>query len=127
MIRHVAQRPSRPVLIYDGECGFCRRWIQRWRRATGAGVDYLPSQGREVAERFPEIPAAQFDEAVHLVSIDGSVSRGAEAVLRSLGSSNSGSAARWLRWYQRFPWFAAVVDWGYRFVARNRSWLSKLF
>jgi lipase maturation factor 1 len=49
----VAAPPDKPLLLYDGECGFCKLWIARWKTATGGLVDYAPSQ--EAAERFPEI------------------------------------------------------------------------
>ena len=51
----VAHPPDRPLGIFDGDCGFCRAWIARWRAETGDRVDYAPSQ--EVAARFPEVPA----------------------------------------------------------------------
>ena len=39
-------------MIYDGECGFCKMWIERWRRLTEGGLAFAPSQ--EVADRFPK-------------------------------------------------------------------------
>jgi len=46
---------KRPVMIYDGDCHFCTRWIARWRAITGDRVVYRASQ--EAAKDFPEIPA----------------------------------------------------------------------
>ncbi|PYK29997.1 MAG: hypothetical protein DME57_08395, partial [Verrucomicrobia bacterium] len=54
----VANPPPKPLLIWDGECHFCRRWIERWREITGDQVDYETSQ--QVGDRFPEISRAQF-------------------------------------------------------------------
>ncbi|HZE19363.1 MAG TPA: DCC1-like thiol-disulfide oxidoreductase family protein, partial [Candidatus Angelobacter sp.] len=68
--------------MYDGTCGFCKRWIERWKRAVLDGADFAPSQ--EVAARFPSIPPSAFAEAVHLIEPDGTVTRGAEAVFRLL-------------------------------------------
>src|SRR5438045_4030351 len=25
--------PDKPTLLWDGECGFCARWIRRWQKA----------------------------------------------------------------------------------------------
>ena len=36
---------ARPLLLYDGDCGFCRLWVSRWRGITGEHVDYEPFQG----------------------------------------------------------------------------------
>jgi len=42
---HLGNPPAdRPVLVFDGDCGFCRFWIERWRGATGGKVDYEPYQ-----------------------------------------------------------------------------------
>ncbi len=41
---------SKPIMVYDGDCTFCRRWIARWKKLTGSAVQYAPSQ--EVGERF---------------------------------------------------------------------------
>src|SRR5437773_2587310 len=38
----VANPPAKPLLIFDGECGFCRRWIERWQAKTGDRIDYRP-------------------------------------------------------------------------------------
>jgi hypothetical protein len=31
--------PERPLLVWDGDCDFCRRWIERWRRIAGDRVE----------------------------------------------------------------------------------------
>jgi lipase maturation factor 1 len=71
-------------MVFDGSCGFCRRWITRWQRLTGSVIDYCPFQEERIAVQFPEIDQQQFAAAVHLVESDGRVSFGAEAVFRSL-------------------------------------------
>ena len=119
----VARPPVRPLLVYDGACGFCLRWVTRWRRITGERLDYLPFQDASVTARFPEIPLAQFENAVHLIESDGSVYRGAAAALRARGLNPH---HRWLLWlYERVPGFAPMAEWGYRFVAGNRLRISR--
>ena len=89
----VARPPERPLAIFDGDCGFCRLWIARWKLRTGPKVDYAPSQ--EVAPRFPEISAERFARAFQLVLPDGRVLEGAEAVLALAGRvPGAGTAAR---------------------------------
>src|ERR1700678_3035384 len=92
MVR-VKSPPPMPLLIFDGECGFCRRWVGRWKNATGEAVTYLPLQDPAVATQFPEIPREDMEESIHLVLPDGSVYYGAEAVFRSLAA---GGRERWL-------------------------------
>jgi predicted DCC family thiol-disulfide oxidoreductase YuxK len=111
-------------LVFDGDCQFCRRWIARWKNATGDAVDYLPFQDRAMAGRFPEIPREHFAEAVHLILSDGSVCSGAEAVFRSLAE---GGRQRWLLWlYRKVPGFADLSELLYEEVALHRTALSKL-
>src|SRR5215472_8409109 len=81
--RRVAHPPPKPLLIYDGDCDFCKLWIARWEEETRDLVEYQPLQ--EAADRFAEIPREEFERAVKLVEPDGSVYTGAEAVFRSLG------------------------------------------
>ena len=73
---------EKPLMVFDGECHFCRRWITRWEQETGEAVDYAPSQ--EVGATFPEIPQAEFDREVKLIEPNGRVYGGAEAVFRVL-------------------------------------------
>jgi len=124
----VVSPPSKPLLIYDGDCGFCRNWINRWKQMTGEKVDYLPWQDVRMPAEVPEIPPEQFELSVQLADTDGRVYSGAEAVLRSLAS---GAGRRWpLRAYQSVPGFAKCVERSYRLVADHRVlfWrLTRLF
>jgi predicted DCC family thiol-disulfide oxidoreductase YuxK len=116
--------PSKPLLVFDGDCQFCRRWIARWKNATGEAVDYVSFQELTAAGRFPEIPVENFAEAVHLILPDGSVSRGAEAVFRSLAE---GGHYRWLLGlYRKVPPFTDLSELLYEEVALHRTALSQL-
>ena len=35
---------AKPTLLYDGECGFCSMWIERWRAIRGDRVEYVTWQ-----------------------------------------------------------------------------------
>ena len=119
--RRVADPPEKPLLIFDGDCHFCRRWIERWRERTGDAVEYASSQ--EVGDRFPEIAAEEFAGAVQLVEPDGRLVSGAHAVFRSLSHGRGwGFLAAC---YERVPPFAALTEGAYGFVARNRMLASR--
>jgi predicted DCC family thiol-disulfide oxidoreductase YuxK len=112
----------KPLVIWDGKCHFCRRWIERWREITRDEVDYATSQ--ESAGRFPEIPRKEFERSVILVEGDGSVLAGAEAVFRSLRSRSS---KRWLAWsYEYVPGFAPISESLYKIIASNRRFASAI-
>ncbi len=114
--------PSKPILIYDGDCGFCRRWIERWRNITGDRVEYASYQ--EVAQNFPMITEEEFKSAVQLVEPVGKIYRAAEAVFRSLATAPSYG---WLLWiYSHFPGARTVAECFYDLVAKNRTLFSKI-
>jgi predicted DCC family thiol-disulfide oxidoreductase YuxK len=118
----VTRPPARPLMIWDGECHFCRRWIERWREITAGQIDYATYQG--AAGRFPEIPLEQFKRAIAFVEPDGKTFFAAEAVYRSLACRSS---RKWLAWsYDHVPGFAAISEIGYGFIARHRKVGSKI-
>ncbi len=81
-------------------------------------MDYAPSQ--EVAERYPQIPAAAFSQSVQLVRTDGSVASGARAVFETLGRTPL---------YESSRLFASISEFSYAFIARHRDlfyWLTRL-
>jgi len=120
----LANPPARPLLLYDGDCNFCVRWIRRWRGIAGERVDYLPFQEPSVPRRFPELHRQQLETAVHFLQPDGSVFTGAEAALRSLGEN---PRQRWLLdWYVQSSVFARTSERLYRFVAEHRGFFSLL-
>jgi predicted DCC family thiol-disulfide oxidoreductase YuxK len=113
----VSNPPPKPLMIWDGECHFCKRWIERWRDITAGKVNYVTYQ--QAAQQFPEIPIERFERAVALIEPNGEVLFAAEAVYRSLAHRNS---RKWLAWnYDHIPGFAAISEAAYKFIARNRS------
>jgi len=54
--------PPRPLVIWDGDCQFCRRWIERRHAVTQGKVDYATSQ--EIGDQFPEIPRDEFQRSI---------------------------------------------------------------
>jgi predicted DCC family thiol-disulfide oxidoreductase YuxK len=111
------ERDDRPLLIFDGECGFCRVWVEHWKRLTGERVRYAPFQ--EVGERFPQVSRDEFASAVKLILPDGEVRSGAHAVFTVLASFPD---KRWLLWvYEHLPGADTLCEAAYRLIARHRS------
>lgn len=113
--------PDKPLLIFDGDCGFCRRWIARWQKATGDRVDFAAYQ--EVEARFPEIPRADFAQAVQLIEPDGRVQSGADAVFRIFDFAPKGAPL--LRFLRQLPGVMPIARAAYRIVAANRTFYSR--
>jgi predicted DCC family thiol-disulfide oxidoreductase YuxK len=113
----VSNPPPKPLLIWDGECHFCKLWIERWREITAGQVDYATYE--QAAHQFPEIPVEQFKRAMAFIEPDGETFLAAEAVYRLLRYRTS---RRWLAWsYDHVPGFAAISETAYKFIARHRG------
>ena len=110
----------KPILIYDGNCGFCLCWINIWKNKTKDRVEYAPYQS--VGNQFPQMSLDQFERSVQLVKPDGEITEGARAVIETLAYNPS---LIWLlRTYHKFPLFAKAAEAVYYFVAKHRNTLS---
>jgi predicted DCC family thiol-disulfide oxidoreductase YuxK len=104
------------TLIFDGDCGFCRLWVEFARGLTVDAVEYVPYQ--TAAERFPETPVEEFKKAVQYLTPTEHFSA-AEAVFRLLAGV---PGYRWMLWaYLHLPAFAILSEIFYGFVARHRD------
>ena len=109
--------PAKPTLLWDGDCGFCARWVKRWQKATGETVEYRPYQ--EALGEFPQVREADSVKAVQLVLADGTLLQGAHAVLQALAFGGHARGSLWL--YRRCRLFRLCAEAAYRFIAANRS------
>ena len=108
---------DRPVLVFDGDCAFCRAWVEYWQRLTGERVLYTPYQ--EIDSRFPDLPRRDFASAVTLFLPSGEVRSAAHAVFSLLALVPGKSWMLWL--YAHIPGLAWIAEMVYRVVARHRS------
>ena len=102
----------KPVLIYDGHCGFCRIWLDYWRQLAGDRLEYIASQ--DIGGRFPRIAPEAYAQSVQLVRPDGSVASGARAVFESLGKLHI------------YRWISAPSEFAYRIIAGHRDFFYKV-
>jgi predicted DCC family thiol-disulfide oxidoreductase YuxK len=114
-----------PLLVFDGDCGFCRAWVDYWKGLTSDRVNYAPFQ--EVGERFPQVSREEFASAVKLILPGGEVRSGAHAIFTVLASVPDRG---WMLWsYDRFPGVAPLCEAAYRTIASRRSvayWVTRL-
>ncbi len=107
----------RPVIVYDGECTRCRRWVERVGALDPAGqlraVPLQDASAARVTGRSPE----QLLREVHLVHPDGGVVHGAEAVRDVLRYLRGGRLVAWLFALPGVSWIATRA---YARVARRR-------
>ena len=109
--------PSQGVLIYDGACRFCIAQAQRLSRWVRGRVRLESFRDAGVIGRYPGLTLAACEEAIHLVELGGRVSRGAEAISRTLRLRPLFAPIGLL---YAIPPLRVLLDWGYGVVARNR-------
>jgi predicted DCC family thiol-disulfide oxidoreductase YuxK len=104
------------ILIYDGDCEFCQSQIRLVERLDQQRrIEAIPFQSADLEACGVGRQAAE--EAMHLVTPSGKVTRGAEAardVLRLL------PRVRLLAWAFQLPGALPVAEGAYRWVARRR-------
>lgn len=107
----------RPVLFWDGDCGFCSRWVERWREITGDAVEYrlLQEAPPQVVERAGGVPFR------HIVveQCDGSMVTGAKGALVALATKSTG-ARRLLAACAKWSILDGITERAYRWVAAHR-------
>ena len=109
-------------VLWDGACGFCRRWAE-WveRRDTAGRFRVVPYQDAPSPPMTPGL-RERCAKALHVITSEGRELAAGRAVLYILDGVD-----------QRGPWrlaakrpFVWLVELGYRFVAANRGRLSFL-
>jgi lipase maturation factor 1 len=111
-----------PLLIFDGECRFCRKSVARLQAWAPEEIPAKASQ--ECGQAFPDISCEDFEGAVQYIDRRGQRHTAARAIFQCMAEHG---ISRWpLRAYEKIPGLASVLEWGYRWVARNRSSISKV-
>ncbi len=122
------QAEQRALLIYDGECGFCRRCVTYAQTLVGDDRLAVAAGGR-VAHRFDELSDEDLARSVWLASPEGKLRQGAEAVFAVLAMAPGYGLGRFL--YRFLPGFAALTESAYRLVAAHRHrvtpWVDRLW
>lgn len=122
-IERTAHPPKhKPIMIWDGQCGFCQFWITRWSKFTGSKIDYATYQG--ASADFPDINKRHFMMASRLIETDGTIYSGPRSAYRTF---TYGSKWGFLdKWYLNKKWFTKLSDRLYVLVTKNRGFLFKV-
>ena len=117
----LAQGVVQGVVLYDGQCGFCSRWVKYWAGMLGRrGFEIASLDEAWVAERI-KMPHEELLTDVRLLTENGQLISGADVYLYV-------TRRIWWAWpfYAIFslPGFNRLIHAGYRRFARNRYHIS---
>ena len=117
-------RTTADLIIFDGQCRFCRGQVQRLARWDhGQRLAFISAHDPRVAQRFPQLTHEQLMQDMYLIDAQGESYRGAE-VVKYLSSRLPmlWLLAPWLH----IPGSLPVWQWLYRQVAKRRYLWGKV-
>ncbi len=116
-------QPNTDVVIFDGQCRFCKKQVQRLKAFdSGNRLSYISLHDSRVAERYPELTRDQLMDQMYVISTDGNRHGGAAAV-RYL--SRRLPKLWWLAPIMHIPFSLPLWQWLYNRVAIRRYKLSE--
>jgi branched-chain amino acid transport system substrate-binding protein len=120
--RSPSRAPTRPALLYDRDCSFCKwclGWVLRWDRR--GRLRPVAIQSAEGAELLAELDPEARLESWHLVLADGEVVSGGAAAAPLARRLPGGRPLAFL-----FATFPRATERAYRWVADHRGSLARL-
>jgi predicted DCC family thiol-disulfide oxidoreductase YuxK/uncharacterized membrane protein YphA (DoxX/SURF4 family) len=114
---------TRPWVLYDKDCGFCRRWVARWQARTEGRVRFIPAW--PALRWFLGIRRKEAQRAMQLIEPSGAIFQGAEAAFRMLLSSPR-RATRWLARLGLLPGVRTVAQGVYRVISSHRPMAARV-
>ena len=118
------KKPTKPVIIYDGECNFCLNGIRRIQNKDEADqFTYTPKQTPDLYAHYPQLEALESKEGMRFIDASGKTYCGADTIYqiyKRLGKY------RYITWLYLVPIIRTLMKGVYLIIAKNRSRLSKL-
>ncbi len=113
---------TKPAIIYDGECSFCRQQMERVKNwDSESHFSYHPRQDPQTELDFPAIKTINLEEGLLLVGTDQKIFVGAEAIFQIASVLE---ATKWLSWLYLVPGIGIIARAIYRWIINNRYKLA---
>ena len=114
------------VILYDGQCAFCRVCARVLRRLDrGDRLDLLDFNSRDADPLLAPVPEAKRRTALHVAEANGTIHSAGPALRQALAAALGPSAGQLLA----IAVVARLVDSAYRAVAARRhrlGWVERL-
>ncbi len=112
-------------VFYDGRCSFCRRSMERFlRRDARHRLVAIDIHGPEFPAAKPKVGDGAWDEALHVLTAEGTLLAGAEAVRRIWLAVGPNVLERFAIFLMTLPGGMAVAGVVYWQVAKNRHFFG---
>ena len=74
--------PGSDVVIFDGQCNFCRAQVTRLRRLDWSGkrLSFISLHDERIAQRYPDLTFDQLMDQMYVIDTRGGKHGGADAV-----------------------------------------------
>ena len=113
-------RPKHPIMVWDGECEFCRLCADRFKSAGTDKVEFIPFQ--DLHSKYPKAPQLDYKKSVVFFSKNG-IRSGAAAIY----GYYSEIGVQWpLMLYKRLNVFSKISEILYQFIANNRKFFRQI-
>lgn len=109
--------PTPPFFLYDGECGFCQKWMQWLARRVRDRIEFIPSQSIEDLAALG-LTREDVRTASYWVDEDGVAHRGHSSIAHAL--QHADGPWRLVGVALELPLIRVVAAAAYRVIARNR-------
>ena len=60
--------PNVPIMVWDGECSFCKKFADRFETRSKNLVEFIPYQ--LLSEKYPNAPAYDYQNSVYFLEKD---------------------------------------------------------
>lgn len=117
-----AQMPSSDIVIWDGQCNFCKSQVERLASWDSGKLSYLSLHDSRVAEIVPDLTQEQLLEQMWVVKSDRSAKYGGADAGRYL--SRHLPKLWWLFPVLHIPFSMPLWRWMYRQIAKRRYRIS---
>jgi predicted DCC family thiol-disulfide oxidoreductase YuxK len=117
-----AKNDAHGVILFDGHCGFCSRWVKYWAQTLNQhGFEIASLDEPWLAEKI-EMSREELLTDIRLLTTDGVLISGADVYLY---------VTKYIWWAWPFhaifslPGFYQLIHAGYRWFARHRYFFSR--
>lgn len=119
----ISVSPSKPLVVYDGECRFCIARVGEIRKLdTANAMDYMPRQDEQCEQRFPAIRDVDLEDGILFIEADGKISVAADAIYKIFRLLPE---RRLVAQLYLVPGIKQMIRLGYRIIAINRRRLGQ--